>query len=158
MYKHILLIFLFHLSAFSQVQLLNFKELTEKIAADTAKHKVVNFWATWCVPCVAELPYFSKIDSVYRAQGIKVWLVSLDAPSQLKTKVIPFVKRRKITLPVILLNETNPNDWIDKTSPGWSGAIPATWFLNTKNQTNYFHVGECTYEELEKLVQANLRR
>ncbi len=144
--------------AFGQVELLSFKELTEKIAADTSKLKIVNFWATWCVPCVAELPYFSKLDSAYRTQGIKVWLVSLDLPSQLKMKVIPFVKRRKITRPVILLNEANPNDWIDKVSSRWSGTIPATWFLDTHNQTIHFHVGEYSYEELEKLVQANLRR
>ena len=90
---------------------------------------VLNFWATWCKPCIQEMPYFSALDQDTSLGPIKVILVSLDLPSALDTRVKPFVEQRKITSEVVILGDGNANAWINKIDSNWSGAIPATLIL-----------------------------
>jgi thiol-disulfide isomerase/thioredoxin len=114
---------------------------------------VVNFWATWCKPCVKELPYFEKLNKEY-SEKVKVLLVSLDFEDQLETRLIPFLNQRNIESEVILLNESNPNDYIDKVSTEWSGAIPATIIFN-KNGSDFYEQS-FEYEELVSAVELKL--
>lgn len=88
---------------------------------------VINFWATWCKPCVEELPAF---DSLAKAGKTKVILVCLDFKEDIEKKVNPFLKKKNITAECVLLDEINGNDYIDKVSKAWSGAIPASLFVN----------------------------
>lgn len=88
---------------------------------------VVNFWATWCKPCIAELPYFEEFNRANSANNVKVILVSLDFPKQLESKLVPFVNKKQLNSKVVVLLDGKYNDWIDKVSPDWSGAIPATY-------------------------------
>ncbi len=87
---------------------------------------VINFWATWCKPCVEELPYFQALHKAYEGQPVKVVLVSLDFPQKLESKLVPFVEARNLQPLVVALLDGRYNDWIDKVSPEWTGAIPAT--------------------------------
>src|SRR5665213_2095598 len=87
---------------------------------------VVNFWATWCVPCVHELHYFTELDSACAGKKIKVILVSNDFKNEIQTKLIPFIEKRKIKTEVLFLDETNDNEWIPKVDKQWQGNIPAT--------------------------------
>ncbi len=86
---------------------------------------VVNFWATWCKPCIEELPYFEQLNE----EGINVTLVSLDFHKNIESKVLPFVSKRDLKSNIVVLSDTNYNLWIDKISEDWSGAIPATLFV-----------------------------
>jgi thiol-disulfide isomerase/thioredoxin len=108
---------------------------------------IVNFWATWCKPCVKELPYFEKIKEEYASQKVKVVLVSLDFPDRLEKQVIPFIKKYNLKSEIVLLDDPDANSWIPKVSEEWSGAIPATIIYNQKNRK--FNEGSFTYEELE---------
>ena len=87
---------------------------------------VLNFWATWCRPCVAELPYFESLEQRFPQHKIKVLLVSLDFPEQLERQLLPFLKRKNIQSQVLLLDQKGVNDWLEIISPDWSGALPAT--------------------------------
>jgi thiol-disulfide isomerase/thioredoxin len=111
---------------------------------------VYNFWATWCAPCVEELPHFLKFDSTMRAQPVRVMLVSIDMKSQLKTNLVPFLKQRNITTPVVVLADPDANAWIDKVDKTWNGSIPATLFVY-KGQ-KHFHESQLTYDELYQTV------
>ena len=102
---------------------------------------VVNFWATWCGPCVKELPFFETLESNNTGEKFKVLLVTLDFVENLESKVIPFIERKEIKSEVLLLDESNPNEWIPRVSDKWSGAIPATIFVNTQKKTRHFHEG-----------------
>lgn len=93
---------------------------------------VVNFWATWCKPCVLELPSFDSLYIQTQNQKIKILLVSLDFFENISDKVNPFLKKNKIKSTVILLDEINGNDFINKISKNWSGSIPATLFKKEK--------------------------
>jgi thiol-disulfide isomerase/thioredoxin len=95
---------------------------------DTSKVPlVVNFWATWCKPCIQELPSFDSLTA--SNNSAKVLLVSLDFKEDVEKKVDPFLKKNKIISDCILLDEINGNDYINKISEQWSGAIPATLFI-----------------------------
>jgi thiol-disulfide isomerase/thioredoxin len=115
---------------------------------------IINFWATWCKPCVAELPYFEKLNKIYASEKLKIILVSLDFSDELETRVMPFILKNNIHSKVFLLNESNPNTFIDKISPRWSGAIPATYIY--KGNVNSFYEKSFNYEELESIVKLKL--
>ena len=115
---------------------------------------VVNFWATWCKPCVAELPYFETAAEQFKTHKVKVLLVSLDFIRD-KQKLDKFVVDRTIKCEVVLLNAGNPNVWIDKIEPEWGGAIPAT-LLYRKGEKLFFREGEFEQTELDSLIQTTL--
>jgi thiol-disulfide isomerase/thioredoxin len=134
-------------SAFSQnVKLLNIDQLNERIKNGKDSTYVVNFWATWCAPCIKELPHFEKLGTEYKSEKLAVLLVSVDFKSKLNSSVIPFVKRKGFKNQVFLLNESNPQEYIDRIDPSWSGSIPATIFI--KNDKRKFIETELTYEQL----------
>lgn len=110
------------------------------------KTYIVNFWATWCRPCIKELPYFEQIGEEYKDKGVEVILVSLDFPEKLETGVIPFVERHNLKSQVVLLDDVNQNRWIPLVSEEWSGAIPATLIYN-KNERKFYEQ-TFTYEQL----------
>lgn len=126
-------------------------ELYDLLAKQDDTLRVVNFWATWCGPCVQELPHFEKLQRNHHDKPLKVVLVSLDFPSQLQKRVVPFVKKRKLTSTVLLLDGGDPNQWIDRVEPRWSGSIPATLFLYKGKRL--FYEGQLSEADLYKYVQ-----
>lgn len=112
---------------------------------------VVNFWATWCKPCVQELPEFEKLNikSVNTKAKIKVLLVSLDFKESLETKVIPFLNNNKYSTECVLLDEVDGNVFINKINQKWSGAIPATYFTKGNKKQEEFIEKKLTFETLE---------
>ncbi|MFP9100558.1 TlpA disulfide reductase family protein [Flavobacterium sp. RHBU_24] len=108
---------------------------------------VVNFWATWCVPCVEELPNFEKLNEKYKGEKVKVILVSLDMPKMAENRLLPFMERKKLQSKVILMRDPDQNTWLPKVNPDWSGAIPAT-VIYSKGKRKFYE-RSFTYEELE---------
>lgn len=108
---------------------------------------VVNFWATWCRPCVKELPYFESIHAAYKDSAVKVILVSLDFPNTIDSGLVPFVKRKGLKAMVAVLKDGNANRWIDMVDTSWSGALPGTLFVHGKYRRFY----EKSYETPEGL-------
>jgi thiol-disulfide isomerase/thioredoxin len=113
---------------------------------------VINFWATWCKPCVTELPYFEQLNKDYAASNVKVIFVSLDFKRQFESRLIPFVEKNNINAEVLLLDEPDYNSWIDKVDSSWSGAIPASAII-TRNKKLFFEKEFTSYAELENIVK-----
>lgn len=127
------------------------QELLDLLAKKDDTLRVVNFWATWCGPCVKELPHLEQLQRDNLEQPLRVILVSLDFPSQLQKRVVPFVKKRKLRSTVLLLDGGDPNLWIDRVEPRWSGSIPATLFLYKGKRI--FYEGQISAQELAQYVQ-----
>ncbi len=138
-----------------KVRSVDFKVLESMLHQDNGKTYVVNFWATWCAPCVKELPHFEKLNEQYAHQNVEVILVSLDFPKMLESQLIPFVKKRNLRSEVIHLNDPKQNTWIPKVSQDWSGAIPATVIY--KDGQRKFYERSFTYNELENELKPFLQ-
>lgn len=133
-------------------------QLTEWKNADNDTVYVLNFWATWCAPCVAELPDFEKLNREYAGRAVRVILVNNDFRRDVDKKVKLFVKRKKLRSQVVFMDETTPNSWIDLVSSDWSGALPATLVVSKRRGYERFFEKQLHYNELEQAVQAALNQ
>ncbi len=134
-------------SEITAVKTYNYNQLKPLLEKDDDKTYVVNFWATWCAPCVKELPYFETLKKEYASKNVEVLLVSLDFPKQVDKKLIPFINKKQLRSEVVLLDDVNENVWISAIDKSWSGALPATLIYN-KNKRKFYEQS-FDYKELE---------
>lgn len=118
---------------------------------------VINFWATWCKPCVAELPYFEELHQKYKNQKVKVILVSLDFKKSLDKHLYPFLKKNQLQSEVVLLADSKTNNWIDKVEPTWDGAIPVSIIYKGKNR-KFIGSDVENFTELEDILKSILNQ
>lgn len=128
----------------------------EKMIAESKTPLIINMWATWCKPCVEEIPYFQKQAALHKTDSVQLLLVSLDFKESYPAGVRSFIKKRNITAPVLWLNETNADYFCPKIDAKWSGAIPATLFINNKTGYRKFAEEQLPEEELKKEIMALL--
>jgi thiol-disulfide isomerase/thioredoxin len=118
---------------------------------------LINFWATWCKPCIEELPDFVELEEQFKNSTIKFHYVSLDFKKNLKNSVIPFVEKQLSNKSVFLLDEPDYNSWINKIDSTWKGSIPATLIVY-QLQNRFFKEGQLSKSELfTELQQFNLK-
>jgi thiol-disulfide isomerase/thioredoxin len=109
---------------------------------------VVNFWATWCRPCVKELPLFDSLTKEFKNEPVKVVLVSLDFKGE---TVNQFIEKKNVLSEVVILTDGNSNRWINLIDPNWSGAIPYTLIWKGSDVGN-FEKSYHNYQELRNDV------
>jgi thiol-disulfide isomerase/thioredoxin len=126
----------------------------EKTIAESKTPLIVNFWATFCKPCIEEIPYFQEEVKKHSKEGVQLLLVSLDLKSYYPQKVQAFADKQQFTAPVVWLNETDADYFCPKIDPQWSGSIPASLFINNKTGYRKFLEAELTKEELQKEISA----
>ncbi|WP_456442419.1 TlpA family protein disulfide reductase [Psychroserpens sp.] len=136
------------------LEVYDFDGLQKFLSTTDDKTYVVNFWATWCAPCVKELPYFEKLNKEY-SKDVEVILVSLDFPSKYETRLKPYIKNKNLKSKVVALNDVDSNTWIPKVDESWTGAIPATVIFN-KNERKFYEKS-FNYNELETEVKQFLK-
>lgn len=135
----------------SVVPMMNLEQLQKRtLQTESDTLMVVNFWATWCVPCVEELPYFLQSTKTFANHKVKIIFVSLDFLKD-HNKVINFVMARAFDNEVYHLDAGNPNLWIDKIDTTWGGSIPATVFYRGGKKI-LFHEGELNQLQLDSLI------
>ncbi len=153
----ILGLYLSVIQAFSQsekVRVIRFEDLRKEINHVTDTTLVVHFWATWCKPCVEELPNYEKLSQEYAKKRIRFLMVSMDFPKDIKDKVEPFIAKNSINSEVVLLDEPDYNAWIDEIDKDWSGTIPATLMVNLTMRKRIFFEGQAKMDKfLEELKE-----
>ena len=131
-------------------------ELSSILNDPSDKLHVIIFWATWCAPCVAELPEFQKTVSKTDPGKVDFLFISLDFPSDGVKKLIPFMKKNNYTFKLALMTETDYNSWIDEVDPNWQGSIPATLFFNHARKVHRFIAEPIDQVKLVKTIHSLL--
>lgn len=154
------LFFLFALTSgnilFAQkISVIKITDLEKRLDNNSDTTYIVNFWATWCAPCVKELPDFDSITKMYPSGKVKVLLVTMDFKEDLESKVVPFYNKIKLKSEVFVLDELNGNYFIPKVSADWTGAIPATLIRNNKKNYKAFYEKKLNYEFLCSEIEKN---
>ena len=129
-------------------------EVVKRFSAASDTVYVVNFWATFCKPCVAELPDFIRITKQYANKKVKLIMVSLDLPSYYPTKISTFAKKHNFNAEILWLNETNADHFCPMIDTKWSGAIPATIIVNAKTGYKKFFEEEIGASKFETELKA----
>ena len=129
-----------------------FDEIEPIFTRESDTTYVINFWATWCKPCVKELPYFEELYANYGKDKVKVILVSMDFDKDIETRFIPFLEENQLESDVALLLDGKYNDWIGKVDDQWDGVIPVTLIYN-KDKRRFYGSQYANYEQLENMVK-----
>lgn len=140
----------------AQIKAIKITDL-EKTIKESTSPMIINFWATYCVPCIEEIPYFQEMAKKYKSEGVSLLLVSLDLKTAYPTKIDAMAKRLKLTAPIAWLNETNADYFCPRVDSSWSGGLPASLFVSNATGYRRFYEDEVSKEKLEKEIHAMLK-
>lgn len=129
------------------IPVMDYDEFRSLLWQDSDTTYVFNFWATWCLPCVKELPYFIQLDSLYEEQPFKLVFVSLDFKKDYLKKLQPFAKEKGIHDQVVILEDNRSDYWINDIDDSWGGSIPATLVYKRDRRAFY----ERTFHDVNEL-------
>lgn len=136
-----------------EVSTITYSDLQARIKNGKDTTYLVNFWATWCAPCIKEMPHFDKLQKDYSHLPLKVVFMSLDFITE-KDRVEEFLQKRKFASEAFLVSRKSDQAFIEEVDKGWEGAIPATLIINNGNSVRKFFQKEFSYEELENTYQS----
>ena len=133
----------------------NFRDFNQSIilpAENSDTVFIINFWATWCKPCIDEMPLLLELAQKKEGSKFKLYLVSMDFKNQIESRLKPFIEKHNIQAYAVSLTDSKYNNWIDLVDPSWSGAIPGTLFIHSSKK--YFYEGQLeSVEEIEDLLK-----
>ena len=130
----------------------------ERTIAQSDHPLIVNFWATFCAPCVKEIPYFQSTVAHYPGEQVELILVSLDLPDYYPAKIASFAQGRGFTANIVWLDETNADYFCPKVDPRWTGGIPSSLFINNKTHYRRFFDRQLTEPQVDLEIKEMLKR
>jgi thiol-disulfide isomerase/thioredoxin len=137
-----------------KITVVNYQQLQEQyfdIQSDSTI--IINFWASWCMPCRLEMPYFEQLRKEFSNKKLKIVLATIDLNKHIETKVKPFLMENHIQSEVIAFQDkVPPIQLFPLICPNWSGSIPLTVIMN-KTDGTYF---ETSFDSYEKMKEAFL--
>ena len=145
------LLFLAVVAHSQQVKSVKITEL-EKTIRESKGPLIVNFWATFCVPCLQEIPYFQEMTDQYKSKNVSLIFVSLDMKEAYPVKVNDMAKKLKLSYPVVWLNETNADYFCPRIDTSWTGGMPSSLFVNNATGYHKFFEEPLSKEKLEQEI------
>ena len=136
----------------SNVGLVDSLVFNEIIESNKGNVLVVNVWATWCVPCVEEMPDLIKLADYYKEKKVRLVSISIDYPEEIQSKILPFIKKHKLNFPVYVNNFDKDEALINYINTEWSGAIPATFVYDKNGIQKEFLLGKHSFDDFKKSV------
>ena len=125
----------------------------EQIIQKSDHPVIISFWATWCQPCIHEIPYFQETIKKYEEEKVEFVLVSLDFKESYPAALESFIRKRNFQANFYWLNETNADQFCPKIDPKWNGSIPATLFINNKTNYRKFYDRQLTPLQVEAEIK-----
>jgi peroxiredoxin len=119
--------------------------------------RLINVWATWCGPCVAELPEFVTMNRMYRQRGFELITISADAPEE-KEKVLQFLQKKQVSAKNYLFDGNDKYKLMDAVDEKSSGAMPHTILIAPGGKVLYRKSGPCEPLEIKKAIVGYLGR
>ena len=125
-----------------------------KAIFDKARGNVVlvNFWATWCKPCVKEFPELTKLYKNYNDKGFELVFISLDDQQDIDSKLKPFLKKQGVDFLSYYSAFSNAEELIDYIDKNWQGAIPSSYIYDREGNLKASILGSRNYEQFEKEI------
>ena len=123
-----------------------------KMADTSSIPLVVNFFATWCRPCVQELPWFENLVPNYNKKKVKLLLVSLDYAEDYPKGIEGFARKNNINSEIVWLDETDPNYFCPRIDKRWEGTIPVSLFINNKSHYRVFFDQQLPEKKLKQVL------
>lgn len=135
-----------------EIKTVKYEQMVETIAQKGEKLTIVNFWATWCGPCIEEIPHFIDVFNQNRTSAnLDIVFVSLDRVASID-EVKEFAKEHNMPGELLLLDDVKRfNEWIPKVHPDWEGNLPATGFYRNGKLLE-FQPNMLTEEELTLII------
>lgn len=134
------------------VEAISADEFRQLLAHQQGKVILVNFWATWCAPCVKEIPEIVKLQEKYKERGLRVIAVSLDEPEDLETIVRPFVAKRFPGFVSYLCKEMDHDKFASVIDSAWNEIMPTNFLIDREGKLKATLVGGKSYEEFEAAI------
>lgn len=149
----LLFLWLFTTAKGQTADLIKWPDMEKMLAKQDDTVRIFNFWATWCAPCVKELPEFARAKNQCQDAAVIFYFISLDFKRDYEKRLIPFLAKNPLPGPVFLLDEPDYNRWIDQIDRQWEGSIPATLFQGPAGSLPRFYEGELNAEQ----IMANIK-
>lgn len=134
------------------------QELDELKNSLKGKVVLINFWATWCKPCVKEFPELVKLYKDYKDKDFRLVFISADVPEEIESKVVPFLKSQNVDFVSFYNNFDKPEELINYIDKNWEGAIPSTYIYDREGNKTSSILGMKNYEYFEKEITKNLNQ
>jgi thiol-disulfide isomerase/thioredoxin len=133
-------------------------DIKELIGKHQGQVVLLNFWATWCRPCLVEFPEIVALEKSYRERGLVVLSVSADFPRTIDSTLLPFLEKHPPGFPIYLKETEDIDEFIRIIDPEWNGAIPATFFIDREGNTAQKRFSAMSREEMEKALEVLLAK
>lgn len=138
-------------------QLATATQLRKALAKQRGQVIVLNFWATWCTPCLREIPDFLALEQELAPRGLKLLGVSMNEPAELVTVVEPFRRQYFPAFTTYLRNEPDMDSIASVVDAAWNEILPTTWVLGRDGRVVAKIQGRKTRDEFRVLFEAALR-
>lgn len=138
-------------------RLLPYDEKTHQklIAESRGKVLLIDFWATWCAPCLEELPQLVALERKYATRGLRLVTVSADDEED-REAALKFLRKHRVSPPAYLKKVADDDRFITFVDKNWSGALPALFLYDRRGKLVRSFVGEADLTAVEKAILALL--